>query len=117
MYIEKIKVMNMVLKRKKDDDHVLELKEDLDLLKEYKFYFPHLLFYLWDKPKIMAFILQKAEKSDIKNYLAPLIVNNFYENILSPNFIEENLIYVLTILLNEEINNLLNIDQNKNFLD
>ena len=117
MYIEKIKVMNMVLKRKKDDDHVLELKEDLDLLKEYKFYFPHLLFYLWDKPKIMAFILQKAEKSDIKNYLAPLIVNNFYENILSPNFIEENLIYVLTILLNEEINNLSNIDQNKNFLD
>ena len=75
------------------------------------------MFSLWEKPNIMAFILQNADKSDIKNYLAPFIVNNFYENILSLNFIEENLIYVLTILLNNEINNLSSIKENVNFLN
>ena len=117
MYIEKIKVMNMVSKRKKNDDIILELKDDLNLLKQYKFYLPDFLFSLWEKPNIMAFILQNADKSDIKNYLAPFIVNNFYENILSLNFIEENLIYVLTILLNNEINNLSSIKENVNFLN
>ena len=117
MYIEKIKVMNMVAKRKKKDDIILELKDDLSLLKEYKFYLRNFLFSLWEKPKIIAFIIQNADKSDTKNYLAPFIVNNFYENILSHNFIEENLIYVLTILLNDEINNLSNIEENVNFLN
>ena len=117
MYIEKIKVMNMVSKRKKNDDIILELKDDLNLLKQYKFYLSDFLFSLWEKPNIMAFILQNADKSDIKNYLAPFIVNNFYENILSLNFIEENLIYVLTILLNNEINNLSSIKENVNFLN
>ena len=117
MYIEKIKVMNMISKRKKNDDIILELKDDLNLLKQYKFYLPDFLFSLWEKPNIMAFILQNADKSDIKNYLAPFIVNNFYENILSLNFIEENLIYVLTILLNNEINNLSSIKENVNFLN
>ena len=65
----------------------------------------------------MALILQNADIKDVKNYLADFIVNNFYENILSPNFIEENLIYVLTILLNEEINSLLYVEQHVNFLD
>ena len=95
----------------------MELKDDLNLLKQYKFYLPDFLFSLWEKPNIMAFILQNADKSDIKNYLAPFIVNNFYENILSLNFIEENLIYVLTILLNNEINNLSSIKENVNFLN
>ena len=107
----------MISKRKKKDDIILELKDDLSLLKDYKFYFPNFLFSLWEKPKIMAFILLNADKSDIKNYLAPFIMNNFYENILSQNFIEKNLIYVLTILLNNEINNLSSIEENVNFLN
>ena len=57
MYIEKIKVMNMISKRKKNDDIILELKDDLNLLKQYKFYLPDFLFSLWEKPNIMAFIL------------------------------------------------------------
>ena len=74
----------------------IELVEKPELLLEdLKFYFPNFLFYLWEKPDIMAFLIQKAEISDVKNYLAPLVVNNFYENILSSNFIQENLIYIL----------------------
>ena len=94
----------MISDRVKQDNTQLELidiKDELNILGELKFYFPHLMFYLWENPQKMALILQNADITDVKNYLANFIVNNFYENILSPNFIEENLIYVLTLLLHE----------------
>ena len=118
MYLEKIKVMNMILKRKDNEGVITELIENPDeLLDDLKYYFPNFLFFLWDRPKVMAQILQKAELDDIQNYLAPFIANNFYDNILSSSYIEENLMYVLTILLKDEINSLLYIDQNGSFLD
>ena len=118
MYIEKIKVMNMISNRTEQNGKIMELVQKSETyLEDLKFYFPNFIFYLWERPKIMAFLLKKAQISDIKNYLAPLIVNNFYENILSPNFIEENLIYVLTLLLEEEINNLSSPNENIKFLD
>ena len=118
MYIEKIKVMNMISNRTEQNGKIMELAQKSETyLEDLKFYFPNFIFYLWERPKIMAFLLKKAQISDIKNYLAPLIVNNFYENILSPNFIEENLIYVLTLLLEEEINNLSSPNENIKFLD
>ena len=120
MYLEKIKVMNMISNKTDlgiaSKDIELVEKPEL-LLEDLKFYFPNFLFYLWEKPDIMAFLIQKAEISDVKNYLAPLVVNNFYENILSSNFIQENLIYILTLLLHEEINNLSSVEQNSKFLD
>ena len=120
MYIEKLKVMNMISDRVKHDNTQLELidiKDNSNILGDLKLYLPHLMNALWENPKIMALILQNADINDVKDYLADFIVNNFYENILSPNFIEENLIYVLTLLLNEEINSLLYIEQHSLFLD
>jgi len=120
MYIEKLKVMNMISDRVKHDNTQLELidiKDKSNILGDLKLYLPHLMNALWENPKIMALILQNADINDVKDYLADFIVNNFYENILSPNFIEENLIYVLTLLLNEEINSLLYIEQHSLFLD
>ena len=118
MFIEKIKVMNMISNRTEQNGKIMELVEKPEkYLEDLKFYFPNFIFYLWEKPKIMAFILKKADINDIKNYLAPLVVNNFYENILSPSFIEENLIYVLTLLLEDEINNLSSPLENISFLD
>ena len=94
--MEKIKVMNMISSRTEQEGKIMELVQKSEIyLEDLKFYFPNFLFYLWEKPKIMALLLKQAEISDVKNYLAPFIVNNFYENILSPNFIEENLIYIL----------------------
>ena len=112
--------MNMILDREKYNDKIFELidvETQTNLLSDLKIIFSRLMFYLWEKPKIMALILKNAEIKDIKDYLANLVVNNFYENILSSTFIEENLIYVLTLLLNEEINNLLNIEQHSKFLE
>ena len=118
MYIEKIKVMNMISNQTKNDEREMELVEKNELLlKNLILFFPSFMFDLWERPKLMALLLQNAEINDIKEYLAPLIMNNFYENILSSNFIEENLIYVLTLLLSEEINSLLYVEQNTNFLD
>ena len=118
MYIEKIKVMNMISNQTKNDEREMELVEKNELLlKKLILFFPSFMFDLWERPKLMALLLQNAEINDIKEYLAPLIMNNFYENILSSNFIEENLIYVLTLLLSEEINSLLYVEQNTNFLD
>ena len=120
MYIEKLKVMNMVSDRVKHDNTQLELidsNDESNIFGELKLYFPYIMFYLWENPKIMALILQNADINDVKNYLANFIVNNFYENILSPFFIEENLIYVLTLLLNDEINSLIYVEQHSLFLD
>ena len=120
MYIEKLKVMNMISDRENQDDKQLILideKDEKNILDNLKLYLPHLMFSLWENPKIMASILQNADINDVKNYLANFIVNNFYENILSPNFIEENLIYVLTLLLNSEINSLLDAEKHSLFLE
>ena len=54
----------------------------------------------------MSKLLINADKDDTKKYLARLICNNFYENILSSNYIEDPLMYVIYILLDNEINNI-----------
>ena len=40
----------------------------------------------------------------MKDHLSNFICNNFYENILSANYIENNLLYLILLLLKEEIN-------------
>jgi len=70
---------------------------------------------IWKSPKSVATILSKADKNDLKNNLAHLITHNIYENIFSSNSKEEQLIYIIGLLLKEEINNLNdkdNIDKN-----
>ena len=49
--------------------------------------------------------------------MAPFIVNYFYCNNLSGNIIENNLLYVISIMLKEEIDKLNDINQLDNFLE
>ena len=58
-------------------------------------------------------MLINSKKEDIKKNLAPLIVNNFYENILSSSYIEDYLLYVIALILKNEIDN--DITQKKDF--
>ena len=44
-------------------------------------------------------------------------MNNIYENILSSTFIEDNLMYVISLVLNEEINKLSSPNEFSSFLD
>ena len=85
-------------------------------LKNLNNYIPKFLLYLWDEPKLVVKLLQNSNLKDIKSHLAPLITNNFYENILSVNYIEENFLYVICLLLKDEIQNLNTTNDVQKFL-
>ena len=71
---------------------------------------------LWKHPKVVAKLLSYSDKEDVRKNLAPFFVNNFYENILSSVYIEDNLMYLISLLLMDEINALDKIKEN-NFLE
>ena len=62
---------------------------------------------LWSDPKLVADILKYCDVKDIKGNLAKLFINNFYKNILSNNYVENNLLFVLASLIKDEIDNFL----------
>ena len=108
----------MIAERRGKDDRRFELVEDQgELLRDLNTYLPKLMNYLWEQPKIVAAVIKNSDIANLKEYLAPFLANNFYENILSSYYIEDNLMYVLTILLEDEINNLTNINQESIFLN
>ena len=118
IYKWKIKIMNILAKRIKKDDRIFELvEEEEEVLGTVKVFLLHFMERLWEHPELVAIIIKNAQIKDLKEHLAPLFIDNFYENILSSADIEYNLIYVLTILLEEEINNLKDINPEKNFLN
>ena len=75
-------------------------------LRDLNNYIPKLLTYLWEDPKLMSVFLMNADINDIKKTIAHFITNNFYENILSFNYLQENFMYVLSILCKKEISEL-----------
>ena len=76
-------------------------------------YVPLFMNYLWNDPKMVSYLLINSKKEDVQKYIAPLIVNNFYENILSSSYIEDHLLYVFGLLLKNEIDN--NITNKKDY--
>ena len=116
--LEVNKKIDSLLKQKDYNYELIDLKnEEGELLKELNVYIVKLMTYLWDQPKLIANLLLSAEKNDLKENLAPLIANNFYENILSSDYIEDNLLYILSLLLQKEINDLNNENDFSNFLN
>ena len=111
----------MISTRLNLDDKKYELVVDNNtqcrFFKEMNTYIPKLLYYLWTKPKLVSKILCFADKSLVKNNLASLIVNNFYENIISSNYIEDNLMFVITYLLKNEINEINSENDSEKFLE
>ena len=111
----------MINERLKIDDRKYQLvdknEDQCKFFKELNTYIPKLLFFLWSKPKIVSEILYNSDISSVKEHLAPLIVNNFYENIISSNYIEDNLIYVIALLLKKEINSLKTPEDSEKFLE
>ena len=93
------------------------IKDNYGYLQVLNTYIPNLLNYLWEDPKLVANLLMVAEKNDTEKYLAPLICNNFYENILSSNYIEDPLMYIIYLLLENEINNINNLKDTSSFLE
>ena len=122
IYKKKMEVLNILQKIRnknpKSENNPTNLLKDYILVENnYEYlsslttYVTNLLKYLWEEPKILANLLIKADRSETKEFLAPLICNNFYENILSPNYIEDPLIYIIYLLLKNEINNIKDINK------
>ena len=98
------------------DKRVYELNKDLSILYPKNLFIPQLLKLLWENPEIVADMLMDSSPSNIKETLIPLIATNFYENILSSKFIQSNLIYIIGLLLKNEIEKLSEPNPEK-FLD
>ena len=73
--------------------------------------------FLWNSPEIMYHILVNTETEAIESNLASLVVNNFYSNFLSGDYMENNLLYIITMLLKDEIEKLESLDQVDSFLE
>ena len=94
--------MNITTNNLEYRNRKFELEENSnDFLKDLTNYIPNLLSHLWENPKAVSILLSHSDIDDIKNHLASFIVNNFYENILSSNSIENNLMFVFTLLIKE----------------
>ena len=92
------------------------IEQNNENLKDLNNYIPKLLTYLWEDPKIMSNLLLNSDIKDIKKIIGPLLANNFYENILSFNYLQENFMFVLTLLCKEEISNLSSSNNLNSFL-
>ena len=78
---------------------------------------PKLLNSLWEEPKLVALLLSNSDNKSVKEVLAPLFCNNFYQNILSPYSVEEILLYIIFLMLKDEINKLDSINNINDFLN
>jgi len=68
-------------------------------------FIPFFMHNLWENPESLAIILSNLNRSD-SEIIANFIAHNLYENIFSSNKNEEQLIYLITLLLKEEMKKL-----------
>jgi len=105
---EKMEIYNMIKQRIKKEERKYELiKSKLqrdrtfgDLINYVKYIFE----YLWKNPYYVSKILLTADNNDIKNCLAHFFTVNFYDNNLSNNNKEGQLLFIIALLVKEEIN-------------
>jgi len=116
LFRKKLEINNVLFNKNNIKGKKFVLKENLvDFGVMYNF-IPNFFYYLWGNPKLVADIIKNCDIKDIKASLANLFINNFYKNILSNNYVENNLLYVLTILIKDEIDNLKNLDDSDKFM-
>ena len=102
--------------RKGKENRLLELCENEGkILQGLNTYITNLMNSLWEEPEIVVSIIEHTDIKVLAEQLAPFFANNFYENILSSYYIEDNLMYVLTLLIKSEISKLSNINQSDKF--
>ena len=93
------------------------LIENLECFGLNKIFINKFLIGLWNYPEAMYHILNHSEQRDIKDNLVFLIIDNIYTNNLSGNYIENNLLYILTLMIKDEIDKLTDIEEVETFLD
>ena len=120
IFNNKIKIDNMLSERLKNEKNVTykliaENKEVFQNLKSLAIYTPVFLEELWQNPKSISTILLNADKNELKNNLAHFCVHNLYDDTSSSNHYDQQLIYIISLLLKNEVESLKNIKSS--FLD
>ena len=93
------------------------LNTSLEEFKINKVFISSFLKGIWAHPEAIYNIILNSQEEEVKKDLAPFIVNNCYCNYLSGNYLENNILYIITLMLKDEINKLDNIKQVETFLE
>ena len=109
--------VKMELYRLKNKNVKIIFENNIDIFGIYKIFIQKFLGKLWENPKIMFIILKNTEIKELKENLAPFIIDNFYNNYLSGNYMENNILYILALMIKDEIDKLTDIEQVATFLD
>ena len=78
------------------------LNNNLDEFEDNKMYITTFLGGLWEYPELIYEIIKNSEPNIVKKDISSFIINNFYTDYLSGNFLENNLLYVIALLLKNE---------------
>ena len=90
---------------------------NLDLLEINKVYINIFLTFLWNHPEAVFCLLKNINKPIISKHLSHFLVNHFYKNYMNNNPIDNNLLYLITMMLKDEIDKLKSLDEIDTFLD
>ena len=111
IYALKVEKDNLVNDRIKNPSNPYQLiTKEADISKSLEgllVYIKNFMDDLWNNPKSIFQIISKGNKNHAKD-LSHFIVHNFYDNIFSSNKKEDQLIYIISLLLKNEIANLNN---------
>ena len=103
----KIYALMIQNKKKKENEKFILNNEPIQQLRESYNYIRNFLFCLRNDEELMFKIIQKASIEDSENCLSKLLINNFYENILSASYIEDELLTLIGRSLRENLINIL----------
>lgn len=78
------------------------INENLDIFENNKIYLTSFFKALWECPELVYEIIKYSEPIIIKDNLSSFIINFFYIDYTSGNYIENNLLYVIALLLKDE---------------
>ena len=93
------------------------LKTNLNNFEINKIYITNFFKILWNYPEAIFYVLKITDKDMISKNLANFIMNNFFNNYMSGNKLENNLLYIITMMLKEEINSFKQLPQINTFLE
>ena len=121
IFQKKIEIKNIISQRLFADNRKYILKTKPEDRSEYfgelNIYLSNFMKKLWENPEFIFEVLVNSSIDDIKDNLSDFFINNFYENVLSQNCIENNLLYIIALSLKEEINSLINKEKPEPFLN
>ena len=118
LYTLKLKVLNLINRKVDSEECPYHLNIEMsELFGNERLFIQIILEEIWKKPEIMYLIITKCVPEDINYNLSSFIINNFYNNILSSSYMENNLLYLLSLLLKDEVDQLNSPDDVNFFLN